>query len=289
MLCYSLNHALLQKYVGIDCAFPGGDNRIGMMCALIKRKALHHFNFSRVIAALVQLLFIAIPDSRLARIAINHFHQRDRLFHILIQRQKLQDGLQQFYGSVPVCTNHNGIFADAFSREISVCENDFGLLDTDGHLLANPVHYRDARTNGKPEQAAARMPAEELYAHTGNQIMAINTLFQLLALREQDPELLQKAEQVLFMPDLFAPSSLDSPLWQLSAVRIGASNSVPSRLHVPQERNAVCSASSSAHGIEAEAHCVSCPATAMIFAPFASVPVTVPLATMGAKRFSGKP
>mgnify|MGYP001087759900 CR=1 FL=1 len=58
---------------------------------------------------------------------------------------------------------------------------DFGLLDTDGHLLANPVHYRDARTNGKPEQAAARMPAEELYAHTGNQIMAINTLFQLLA------------------------------------------------------------------------------------------------------------
>lgn len=81
---------------------------------------------------------------------------------------------------------------------------DFGLLDTDGHLLANPVHYRDARTNGKPEQAAARMPAEELYAHTGNQIMAINTLFQLLALREQDPELLQKAAQILFMPDLFA-------------------------------------------------------------------------------------
>ena len=81
---------------------------------------------------------------------------------------------------------------------------DFGLLDADGHLLANPVHYRDARTNGKPEQAAARMPAEELYAHTGNQIMAINTLFQLLALQEQEPELLQKAEQVLFMPDLFA-------------------------------------------------------------------------------------
>ena len=42
------------------------------------------------------------------------------------------------------------------------------------------------------------------HAHTGNQIMAINTLFQLLALQEQEPELLQKAEQVLFMPDLFA-------------------------------------------------------------------------------------
>lgn len=53
---------------------------------------------------------------------------------------------------------------------------DFGLLDTDGHLLANPVHYRDARTNGKPEQAAARMPAEELYAHSWHcTIKAVNT------------------------------------------------------------------------------------------------------------------
>lgn len=75
---------------------------------------------------------------------------------------------------------------------------DFGLLDTDGHLLANPVHYRDARTNGKPEQAAARMPAEELYAHTGNQIMAINTLFQLLALQEQEPELLQRLSRSFY-------------------------------------------------------------------------------------------
>ena len=46
--------------------------------------------------------------------------------------------------------------------------------------------------------------AIKAYAHTGNQIMVINTLFQLLALREQDPELLQKAAQILFMPDLFA-------------------------------------------------------------------------------------
>ena len=75
---------------------------------------------------------------------------------------------------------------------------DFGLLDTDGHLLANPVHYRGCpQQTINQEQAAARMSAEELYAHTGNQIMAINTLFQLLALREQEPELLQKAEQVL--------------------------------------------------------------------------------------------
>ena len=110
-----------------------------MACALIKRKALHHFNFSRVIAALVQLLFIAIPDSRLARIAIYHFHQCDRLFHILIQRQKLQDGLQQFFGSVPVRTNHNGIFADAFSREISVCENDFVAMS---HLAEDFQKFR---------------------------------------------------------------------------------------------------------------------------------------------------
>lgn len=61
-----------------------------------------------------------------------------------------------------------------------------------------------------PERMANRnkplpvCPQKNCMPHTGNQIMAINTLFQLLALREQDPELLQKAAQILFMPDLFA-------------------------------------------------------------------------------------
>ena len=83
---------------------------------------------------------------------------------------------------------------------------DFGLLGRDGKLLAPPVHYRDARTKDVLGPALKKMGAAELYARTGNQIMAINTLFQLLALKREQPELLRKAKTLLFMPDLFAYS-----------------------------------------------------------------------------------
>ena len=80
---------------------------------------------------------------------------------------------------------------------------DFGLLGEDGRLLGDPVHYRDARTDGVVEEAFQKISPDALYAETGSQIMAINTLFQLLAVRKQQPELFAKAKKLLFMPDLF--------------------------------------------------------------------------------------
>lgn len=83
---------------------------------------------------------------------------------------------------------------------------DFGLLDDDGLLLEDPVHYRDGRTDGLVDEALKRMPAAKLYAATGTQIMPINTLFQLLAYRLKESERLSRARTLLFMPDLFAYS-----------------------------------------------------------------------------------
>lgn len=80
---------------------------------------------------------------------------------------------------------------------------DFGLLDADGNLLENPVHYRDARTAGMLRKAFDRLPKSEFYAITGNQFMEINTAFQLLSLCEKRPKLLERAETLLLMPDLF--------------------------------------------------------------------------------------
>lgn len=80
---------------------------------------------------------------------------------------------------------------------------DFGLLDRGGFLLENPVHYRDGRTRGLVEQSFQRIPQEEFYRLTGLQFMEINTVFQLLALKQQRPALLERAETLLFMPDLF--------------------------------------------------------------------------------------
>lgn len=81
---------------------------------------------------------------------------------------------------------------------------DFGLLGEDGTLLGDPVHYRDGRTEGMTDKAFRTMDAGALYAATGSQIMPINTLFQLLAVKESDPETWSRAKRLLFMPDLFA-------------------------------------------------------------------------------------
>ena len=81
---------------------------------------------------------------------------------------------------------------------------DFGLLDRRGRLLANPVHYRDARTSGMPEKAFATVPRDELYSVTGIALMEINTIFQLLAMARADDPLLGAADRLLMMADLFA-------------------------------------------------------------------------------------
>ena len=80
---------------------------------------------------------------------------------------------------------------------------DFGLLDKSGRLLENPVHYRDARTAGMLEEAFRRINREDFYRVTGIQFMEINTAFQLLSLRLNRPELLERADTLLLMPDLF--------------------------------------------------------------------------------------
>ena len=81
---------------------------------------------------------------------------------------------------------------------------DFGMLDKNGNLLANPVHYRDKRTEGMIEEVEKFVSKEELYKLSGTQCMRINTLYQLMYLKLKQPELLERTEKILLMPDLFA-------------------------------------------------------------------------------------
>ncbi|MGV3722868.1 MAG: rhamnulokinase [Actinomycetota bacterium] len=80
---------------------------------------------------------------------------------------------------------------------------DFGLLDRDGALLANPVGYRDAYTEGMVELACSRVGRDELFRRTGLQFMPFNSLFQLLARAQQDWPALPLVSSFLMMPDLF--------------------------------------------------------------------------------------
>ncbi|MFG2282584.1 rhamnulokinase family protein [Streptomyces asoensis] len=79
---------------------------------------------------------------------------------------------------------------------------DYGLLDADGALLGNPVHYRDTRTEGVAEKVWATVPAAELYAATGLQYAPFNTLYQLTAARGTRE--LREAARLLLIPDLLA-------------------------------------------------------------------------------------
>jgi len=79
---------------------------------------------------------------------------------------------------------------------------DYGLLDEEGKLIEAPIHYRDPRTKGMLEVVSKLISEADLYQTTGNQLMEINTLFQLKATALQEPEKLSRAHTLLLMPDL---------------------------------------------------------------------------------------
>jgi rhamnulokinase len=80
---------------------------------------------------------------------------------------------------------------------------DFAFLAADGSLLANPACYRDARTRGMIAAAERIVPRPEIFAATGLQFMELNSLYQLLALRQAESSLLAAADRLLMIPDLF--------------------------------------------------------------------------------------
>ena len=80
---------------------------------------------------------------------------------------------------------------------------DFGLIDKNGDLLANPVHYRDKRNDGMIKYSEKFMQNAEMYDITGIQFMDFNTVFQLLSIKENHSEMLERADKMLLMPDLF--------------------------------------------------------------------------------------
>lgn len=98
----------------------------------------------------------------------------------------------------------NNFDGDLTSIGIDTWGVDFGLLDKDGDLLGNPYHYRDDRTEGMMELAFSKMPKREIFDITGIAFQKFNTLFQLIAMAEYKPELLEKSKSLLFMPDLLA-------------------------------------------------------------------------------------
>ena len=113
------------------------------------------------------------------------------VWNVLAQWEHLKQGLKNAR-RVPL----TGIGVDTWGV-------DFGLLDASGQLLGDPMMYRDPCTGPAFEAALAKVPRADIYAATGIQFMAINSLYQLLALKAAGDVKLKAAAKLLFMPDLF--------------------------------------------------------------------------------------
>ncbi|MDR2096728.1 MAG: rhamnulokinase [Treponema sp.] len=88
-----------------------------------------------------------------------------------------------------------------YSLGIDTWGVDFVLIDGAGGRLGDAVCYRDSRTDGMDAEVEKIIPYEELYKLTGIAKQPFNTVYQLTALKKESPELLEKAERLLMMPD----------------------------------------------------------------------------------------
>ena len=78
------------------------------------------------------------------------------------------------------------------SMAIDTWAVDYVLLDEKDRILGDTYGYRDHRTDGMDAEVAKILPETELY-----------TIYQLMAEKQKEPELLQRAETLLMLPDYF--------------------------------------------------------------------------------------
>lgn len=116
---------------------------------------------------------------------------------------EIQNGLRE------AASHLNG---SAVSVGVDTWGVDFVLMNGNDELLGQPWNYRDSRTDNMIQKACSKVPREEIFAETGLQFLQINSLYQLLAMCERDPDLVAQAKRFLMVPDFFH--------WCLSGSRV---------------------------------------------------------------------
>lgn len=165
--------------------------------------AAHHFLAFDLGAESGRAVLGMLGDGRLAleerhRFANPTGRMNGHLYwNLLAQWEELKTGLRKS------AEGHNSARASLSGIGVDTWGVDFGLVGADGDLLGNPFHYRDPRTDGVMERTFGRVSRQEIFEHTGVQFMQLNSLYQLIALRDSKPRTLDAAETLLFIPDLF--------------------------------------------------------------------------------------
>lgn len=78
---------------------------------------------------------------------------------------------------------------------------DIVLLDAQAKRVGEAVSYRDARTHGIMEQALRDLGKNAIYSRTGIQFLPFNTLYQMRALHQMQPDWQARVAHALMMPD----------------------------------------------------------------------------------------
>ena len=105
----------------------------------------------------------------------------------------LERGLHRALGTAP---GLRSLSVDSWSV-------DYVPLDEGGRPLRLPFSYRDPVRARQMAAALSHVPPEKVYAVTGIQFLPFNTLFQVLADREEDPALLDRTHLRLPVADYF--------------------------------------------------------------------------------------
>lgn len=135
---------------------------------------------------------------------------------LLEEVYRFDNGMEEKNGHL--CWNHEKLFAEIItgmkkckeinkipvSVGIDTWGVDFVLLDENDRIIGDPVGYRDSRTNGIDEKLYADVITEDaLYERTGIQKAIYNTIYQLYAIKQQNPEQLEAARTFLMTPNYF--------------------------------------------------------------------------------------
>lgn len=80
---------------------------------------------------------------------------------------------------------------------------DYVLLKDNQPMLSPPYHYRDSRTEQSHTETLNTATSKMIFAETGIQFMAINTLSQLVAEQKENHDILNIADQFLNIGDYF--------------------------------------------------------------------------------------
>ena len=89
------------------------------------------------------------------------------------------------------------------SMSVDTWAVDYVLLDGEDRILGDTYGYRDARTEKMDAEVSRVLDGKLLYTRTGIQKQAFNTIYQLMAVKKNSPELLSGAETFLMLPDYF--------------------------------------------------------------------------------------